>query len=280
MGNKPIIDIKGHLNTDYSGIKRLFEFYHKAKDFYNTTIYIDFYHLQWFDANLSAILGSILSKLATENNLKFSTDLNFLEDNFNVLFRNGFLNSDKLIVDEQMSTISFRSFNPNDKVGFVSYIESDLLVHRGLPTLSAQQKDDILDSLIEVFNNIEIHSNSESDFFVCGQYYPTKGVLIFTIVDLGVGFLPAIQLKTKGVVNNSYDAILWALEKRNTTKSTTPGGIGLFDLYNYFKGSNGNLQIITGDTFWSIDMEQTLLKRFHFAAPYTGSILNLFFKYN
>ncbi len=278
--NRPIIAINGSLYTDFSGIKRLFEFYHKAKDYYNTTIYIDFYHLEWFDANLSAIFGSILSKLSTENNLVFSTDLNFLEDNFNVLFRNGFLNSENVVIDEQKSTISFKNFSPDDKIGFISYLENDLLIHRGMPTLSSDQKEKILDSLIEVFNNIQIHSMSESDFFVCGQYYPIKGVLIFTMVDLGVGFLPAINVKTKGTVNNSYDAILWALVKRNTTKTNSPGGLGLSDLYAFLKESNGNLQIITGDTFWSIDLEQTLLKKFSFPNPYVGSILNLVFKYN
>lgn len=278
--NRPIIAINGSLYTDFSGIKRLFEFYHKAKDYYNTTIYIDFYHLEWFDANLSAIFGSILSKLSTENNLVFSTDLNFLEDNFNVLFRNGFLNSENVVIDEQKSTISFKSFSPSDKDGFVSYVENDLLIHRGMPTLNFDQKEKILESLIEVFCNIQIHSKSESDFFVCGQYYPIKGVLIFTMVDLGVGFLPAINVKTNGTVNNSYDAILWALIKRNTTKTNSPGGLGLSDLYRFLKDSNGNLQIITGDTFWSIDLEQTLLKKFSFPNPFVGSILNLVFKYN
>jgi hypothetical protein len=278
--NRPIIAINGSLYTDFSGIKRLFEFYHKAKDYYNTTIYIDFYHLEWFDANLSAIFGSILSKLSTENNLIFSTDLNFLEDNFNVLFRNGFLNSENVVIDEQKSTISFKNFSPSDKNGFVSYLENDLLIHRGMPTLNSDQKEKILESLIEVFCNIQIHSKSESDFFVCGQYYPIKGVLIFTMVDLGVGFLPAINAKTNGSVNNSYDAILWALIKRNTTKTNSPGGLGLSDLYRFLKESNGNLQIITGDTFWSIDLEQTLLKKFSFPNPFVGSILNLVFKYN
>ena len=100
------------------------------------------------------------------------------------------------------------------------------------------------------------------------------------MVDLGVGFLPAINVKTNGTVNNSYDAILWALIKRNTTKTNSPGGLGLSDLYRFLKDSNGNLQIITGDTFWSIDLEQTLLKKFSFPNPFVGSILNLVFKYN
>lgn len=98
------------------------------------------------------------------------------------------------------------------------------------------------------------------------------------MVDLGVGFLPAIEIKTKGKVNNSYDAIKWALEKKNTTREKAPGGLGLYELNEYFNKTNGNFQIITGDTFWSLDMENTVLKKFNFPNPYTGSILNLFFK--
>ena len=280
MENQPIIRLTDSLYTDFSGIKRLFSFYHEACEYYNTTIYVDFYGLLWFDANLSAVFGSILSKLSRENNLKFSTDINFIREKFNVLFRNNFLFSDTIMLDAQKSTVSFMSFSPTDKNGFVSYIENDLLPHRGMPSLTPSQKDSILDSLIEVYCNIQLHSESTSPFYVCGQYYPRQAQLTFTMVDLGVGFLPAIFEKTDGQVNNSYDAIRWALTKGNTTKQSNIGGIGLSDLYQYFKANNGNLQIITCDTFWSIDLETTAFKSFKFEKPYTGSILNLFFNYN
>ena len=279
MDNKPIIHLTDRIFTDYSGIKRLFEFYHNARQYYNTTIYLDFYHLDWFDANLSALFGCILSKLNSENNLVFSTDLNFLEEKFNVLFRNGFLNSDKLIIDEHQSTVSFQNFNSTDKVGFVNYIENDLLKHRGMPPFSEDLKESILMNLIEVYNNIQIHSKSNEDFYVCGQYYPSKEVLIFTLVDVGIGFLPAIKLKTNDNITDNYSAILWALEKGNSTKLSCPGGLGLSDLYNYFKSSNGDLQIITGDTFWAIELENTVIKSYNFKSPFVGSILNLVFRY-
>jgi hypothetical protein len=280
MENKIILHLSDSFYTDFSGVKKLFEFYHKAADYHNATIYIDFYHLNWFDANLSALFGSILAKLSKENNLLFSTDLIFLEKHFNVLFRNGFLSSKSSIEDEQKSTISFRSFSPDDKDGFVDYIENDLLNHRGMPSFSEVEKDNIIDSLIEVYCNIQIHSKSSEPFYVCGQYYPQKGVLTFSMVDLGVGFLPAIEEKTNGVIDNSYDAIKWALTKSNTTKVDRPGGIGLFDLNTYFNNSNGDFQIITGNTFWSLELESTVIKKFHFPNPYVGSILNLFFNYN
>lgn len=279
MESKIVLHLSDSLYTDFSGIKRLFEFYKSASDYYNDTIYIDFYHLNWFDANLSALFGSILAKLSKENNLKFSTDLNFLEEHFDVLFRNGFLHSKNTISDDQQSTVSLKSFAPYDNDGFIDYIENDLLTHRGMPDFTEDEKDNIIDSLIEVFCNIQIHSKSEEPFYVCGQYYPKQGVLTFSMVDLGVGFLPAIESKTKGEIDNDYDAIKWALGKRNTTKVGKPGGLGLFDLNSYFNRTNGNFQIISGDTFWSLELETTLIKKFHFPNPYVGSILNLFFNY-
>ncbi len=279
MENKIILHLSGNLYTDFIGIKRLFEFYHKASVHYDTTIFINFYKLTWFDANLSALFGSMLTKLSKENNLFFSTDLVFLKKYFDVLFRNGFLASKSSIEDEQQSTVSFRSFLPDDKEGFIAYIEHDLLGHRGMPSFSEKEKDSIIDSLIEVYSNIQIHSKSSEPFYVCGQYYPQKGFLAFSMVDLGVGFLPAIKAKTNGLINNSYHAIKWALKRNNTTKIDRPGGIGLTNLTSYFKNSNGNFQIITGDTFWSLKLESKLVKNFNFQTPYTGSILNLFFNY-
>ncbi|MFC4691511.1 hypothetical protein ACFO5T_13815 [Dokdonia genika] len=279
MDSKIVLHLSDNIYTNFSGIKRLFDFYKTASDYYNETIYIDFYHLNWFDANLSALFGSILAKLTKENNLKFSTDLKYLEEHFDVLYRNGFLRSDSVVSDEQQSTVSFKSFSIDDKDGFINYVENDLLTHRGMPNLTEDEKDNIIDSLIEVFCNIQIHSKTDEPFYVCGQYYPKQGVLTFSMVDLGVGFLPAIKNKTKGVVNNDYDAIKWALEKKNTTKVGRPGGLGLFDLNTYFGKTNGDLQIITGDTFWSLELENAVMKKFHFPNPYVGSILNLFFKY-
>lgn len=277
MSNKPIIHINQSLYTDYSGIKRLFNFYHQALEYYNTTIYIDFYNLEWLDANLSALFGAILYKLNKENNLLFSTDLNFVSDKFSVLFRNGFLSSEEKIIDNYNSTISFKDFDKNDKAGFVDYIENELLSHRGMPKLNKSTNDKILDSLIEVFCNIQIHSKTDQPFFVCGQFYPKNQEIIFTLVDLGIGFLPAINFKTNGKITNSIDAIKWSLQKGNTTKDSNIGGIGLCDLYDYFKQSDGNIQIITGDTFWEKNLEKTIFDKHNFDKPFVGSILNLFF---
>jgi len=277
MENLPVLRLEGELYTDYSGFKRLFEFYHNASEHFNTTLFLDLYDLIWIDANLCALLQSMLHKLNHDNNLKFSTDLNYISQKFNVLFRNGFINNGEGNSDDRNSVIVLKSFSSKDKDGFIKYIEQELLSHRGIPKLTNQVKDDILNSLIELFNNIDLHSQTVHPFFVCGQYYPKQAALVFSMVDLGVGFLPAIHTKTNGLVTNSLQSIHWALEKGKTTKIGSPGGLGLFDLHAYCKRNKGTLQIITGDTYWSTELESTIFKSRVFSKPYTGSIINLFF---
>lgn len=278
MENTIVVKIGGDLTTNFVGINELFKFYNEAKDYFDCIISIDFYHLRWFDANLSAIFGAMIQLLIDNNNLKFTTDLAYLENRFDVLFRNGFLNSENYKSDERNSTIAFQNFDQKDKESFNHYIENNLMQHRGMPNLSEDQSDSILDALNEIFCNIQLHAQTDNDFFVCGQYYPRQSKLIFTMVDLGIGFLPAIAEKTNNEVQSNYQAIKWALEKRNTTKKNTPGGLGLYDLNNYFSSSNGDFQIITGDTFWSKNLENSPLKKQIFNKPFIGTIVNLVFE--
>lgn len=278
MGNT-VLSIEGNLSTNFSGIKRLFEFYHEAKVYTNTTISIDFYRLNWIDANLCALLHGILYKLSVDNNLKFSTDMVFLEEQFNVLFRNGFINSGSN-VDERNSVITLKEFNSKDKDGFINYIENELLCNRGMPQFSIVQKDEIVNALIELFNNIDRHAQTSFPFFVCGQYFPTKMKVVFSMVDLGVGFLPAIREKTNGGIDCSIGSIKWALIKKHTTKKCCPGGLGLSDLHDYCLGNNGILQIITGDAYWSSDLLTTNVDHLLFSKPFVGSIINLHFNCN
>lgn len=278
MDNLPVLGLQGSFYTDYSGIRRLLEFYHEAKQFSNTTIYLDFYHLQWIDANLCALLQSILYKLNVENNLMFSADLNYIGQKFNVLFRNGFINSPNgNVTDEFGSVIVLKNFSSKDKEGFLRYVKEELLDHQAMPKLSNEEEDRIIDSLIELFTNIDVHANTSHPFFVCGQYFPKQRKIVFSMVDLGVGFLPPIHEKTNGEVNTSFDSIKWALIKRNTSKTGSPGGLGLTELHDYCEENGGVLQIITGDTYWSSDLKNTIFDSHVIKKAYCGAMINLHF---
>lgn len=277
MKNQPVLSLEGELYTNFSGVKQLFQFYHRANEFTNTTIYIDMYHLSWIDANLSSLFSAVLFKLGKENNLQFSTDLTFLKNKFDVLFRNGFFITSEKIPDDRESTVVLKEFNSDQDSEFITYIKDDLLNHRGMPNFSPNVKEGIMNELVEVYSNIGLHAKTTFPFFVCGQYYPKQGALNFSVVDLGVGFLPAIKEKTRGEVDTDYKAIVWALKKGHTTKRDSPGGLGLFNLRDYCKKNNSNMQIITGNTFWSSEFETTIFDYREFPNPFVGTIINLLF---
>lgn len=275
------IYLTGQVRTTLSGFKSLTEFYHQGKNFFNETIILDFYWLEWIGANWSALLSAILYKLNKENNLTFQTDIEFLKSKFDVLLRNQFIKTEEFSEDIRESTIPIKSFNPIDKEGFISYINNKLMEHRGMPVLTKELKEQIKQDIIEIFCNINYHANTKEPFFICGQFYPKKNTLILTMVDIGAGFLPAIRNYTSNKINNSKDAILWTLKGRSTKPKSdgVPGGLGIKNIYSYTKESGGNFQIITGNAFWDLSMEGILpVGIAHLEKEFCGSTINLFFK--
>lgn len=194
-----------------------------------------------------------------------------------MLFRNGLFIQGDNVKDERDSTIQLKSFDPNagDDTEFIRYIKEDVLNHRGMPNFSESVKMGILQELTEISGNIALHSKTDDPFFVCGQYYPNKGYLVFSIVDLGIGFLPAIKQKTNGKVEDHAQAILWALEKGNTTKKGAPGGLGLYQLKKYCTENNSLMQIVSGDKFWNSESASGFT--FSLGSKFAGSVINLLF---
>lgn len=279
-----VVQLTDRIDTSYSGYKKLLDFFNTCRDYTNQTIHIDFYNLEWIDANKCALLEAILYKLNKENGLTFATNGEFLKEKFDVLFRNGFIKTDEKVDDTRKSTLPSAHFDCTDKDGFIKYLETELMTHRGMPKLAPELREKIIDDLIEVFCNAHHHANTDDPFFVAGQYYPTAGVLKFTMVDLGDGFLPRIRKATDGQVDKSIDAISWAL-KGNSSKlalENTSGGLGIQGMYKYCKNHQGQLDIITGDGYWSTSHKDTIFEpgRTIIGPTFAGSTINLVFNSN
>ena len=257
-----VVALKDRIDTSFSGYKKLLEFYRTCRDHTNQMVHIDFYELEWIDANNSALFEAILYKLSKENGLMFSSDLEFLQAKFEVLFRNGFLKTGEKVEDHKRSTVPSKSFDCKDKNGVCKYITEELMNHRGMPNLDSKTKEMIEDDLIEIFCNASYHSNTTDPIFVSGQYYPGQSLLKFTMVDLGDGFLPKINDVTKGKVTTSLEAIKWALEGNSSklVKERTPGGLGISRINAYMTQNNGHLEIITGDGHWSSTYKGTIFE--------------------
>lgn len=267
--------------TNHTGIKQMYNFYYQCAEIKNATVHVDLQHVSWIDGNMCAVFGAILFKLQQENNLSFTIDFKQVSSKCNVLFRNGFINMKGIqpIANNTSTTLPFKAFHPTQKDEFINYLYEELLIHDGMPKFNDETLGKLTDDLSELLSNINLHSETQYPFFVCGQFYPKSHKVVFTVCDLGVGFLPKIKDKTKGTINNAKDAILWAVDG-NSTKKDTVGGINLKRMKKYFLESGGAFHIITGDAYWSTENLSTLIYPdgvTNMLKPFVGTTIHLIF---
>lgn len=276
----PVVKLEGELMTNSQGINKIMQFYHDANQYRDTDVIIDCYNLIWLDANLTALLNALEHRLKIQNNIQLKADYKFLAEKFGVLFRNGWLQDDSVkIEDVQQTTIPCTSFTLAQEKEFCDYINQQLLCHRGMPVLESGIRRQIQNDLIEVYTNIYRHAQTTDPFFVSGQYYPRFGYFTFSMVDLGVGFLPPINKFTNGAVTTSKDAIEWALQG-NSISGERLAGLGLQSIHDYMKAHKGVFQIYTGNDFWGTDLVGTIWEGHRpLQHEFQGSLLNLLFKY-
>lgn len=269
-----VVPLAGSISTSATGYSKLVDFEHSCLDYYECTVHIDLSNLSWFDANLSALFEALLYRLSTTNGLNFTIDEEVVKRRFPILLRNGFLSHLGPLPDEAGTTVPIGTFQPSEVVAFAAYIDDRLLAHPSLQ-LDEERIYNIRKHFLELFANIELHAHTSLPIFACGQYYPKLSQLKFTLVDLGIGYLPSIQSFTKELITNSADAITWALANHNTTKTAAvPGGLGLKELLSYCQQEQGELHITTGDAYWASVKNKTTVAS---VRSFTGAIISLGF---
>jgi hypothetical protein len=272
------------IETNSTGVAEILSFYNKACTCPNANITYNLTELSNFDANLSALLLAVIHKLKKDHRKYIFVEV---PKHMNVLFRNGFVShlsgkgNSNQYTDDRESTIPLRSFDMTDNADeyFSSYIHKDFFGHRGLVSLTKTTKGNLCTQFVEIFNNVQIHSNTTYPMFSCGQYFPEQGMLKFTMVDLGDGFLKKIYSHTKGEVTTDTKAIEWALANTNTTKDFEvygPGGTGLKDLKTYCEANNGSLQIASGSNMLTFVKGKIVDNRLPNA--FKGALVNLVFR--
>ncbi|MCL2101685.1 MAG: hypothetical protein FWH22_08235 [Fibromonadales bacterium] len=206
----------------------------------------------WFSANLCAFLGCILDKAARCNGVKVSVQNGKI---CNILQRNGFLAhfGYEKKTDYYNTTIPYLKLKPKEDRFFNEYVTKELLQKAEFPVVSDKLRRKITESICEIFINAQIHS--ETDYiYVCGQFFPEKKIINFTIVDRGLGFKKKINDRFSANLNG-VQAIKWALENGHSTKQDAPGGIGLAILKEFIKLNRGKVQIISDNGFLQIDSQ-------------------------
>lgn len=273
-----------HIETGINGAISLLNYHAFAKKYRNCWITLNFDGINFIDANLSALLYGIIFDLKKNYDVKTFVDFKSIGRDLNVLSRNGltyFIGGKDFRfspVDMKDTTIPLMMFDQADVDEYCNYIERDFLHHRGLDCIKFNDKERIVSSYLEIFDNVGLHANTLDPIFVCGQYFPILKEVKFTLVDLGDGFLQKIKEYTKGTDNiiNASDAINWAI-KGNTTKVGVKGGTGLKDIFWFCQKTGGSLHIMSDDCYYSLTNQKVMSYRL--PNPFKGATIHLIFRY-
>ncbi|MED9967563.1 MAG: hypothetical protein UFJ18_12360 [Blautia sp.] len=270
-----------NLQTSYSSHNKLAKLYADIHSCSWDFIIINFEKVSFISANQFSVLGCILTSfLIQHKNTKISFT-NLSPKIKEIMQVNGFGKHFSLepLPDKNNTAIPYKIFNVSQIDEFERYIGISIFNRNDLPRMSCGVRDRITDNILEIFNNVKEHTKSEL-LYTCGQYFPRKGFLYFTIVDSGETIPHNVSeyLKDSGKsLNQSETALHWALQCGNSTRRTnSPGGLGLYFLSDFIKLNKGELYIVSGnETF-----EQTAKygQRYKsLSVPFQGTIVTMAF---
>jgi len=241
------IQLPHRIDSDQQGFASLANIYQQVKPCQFEMIQLDFQNNTWFDANMLAMLGAIMESAWTNDfdiiNLKPAQEKIFKKTHYSYF-------GGESLPDHYGTTVEYRKSKVSEIGSFEKYLEKKLLAHPEMPSMSALLRKKIKESILEIFNNAKMHGNCEF-VFSCGQYYPRKGRLDFTIVDIGNTIRKNVRKYSRRKVS-SKRAIEWAVSKSTTTrKGNIPGGLGFTLIRDFLRKNEGKIQIASARGYWS-----------------------------
>ncbi len=262
------------INNTFESFQSLIHFYEAQKDKLFGDIHLEI--RDFFAANMSAALGAVLDKFtANLNDIHFDYLSPQIE---RILLKNDFLTyfGKQRAVDVNNTAIKFQKLKPIDGKYFKNYVIEGLIDKHiaDLPQMSKGVKEKIVEAIYEIFVNAQIHSETKF-IYTCGQFFPNKNKIEFTIADTGIGFREKINRRF-GSNLRATQAIKWAVEEKKTTKEGISGGLGLALLREFVNVNKGKMQIISNEGFYQFDSDGETLKEFQGEFP--GTIVNLQFR--
>ena len=222
---------------------------------------------------MCAAFGAVLYQLGENlNTIRLNNVHSSVE---NILSKNGFLShySREKRPDHWGTTILYQRFDVKDDRYFADYIEHELIHRSEMPVMSSGLLKKFRESIFEIFSNAVLHSRTELGIFSCGQFFPKRDRLDFSVADLGVGMRQNIKDNT-GFELSPEDAIIWATEGQNTTKrGPVPGGLGLKLLREFIDLNGGCIQIVSHAGYWKRENRATMTAPFDY--PFPGTVVTV-----
>ena len=265
-----------NVGSNYAGYQVFIDLIEATKELDFDTIELDFAKNTWFEANLCAGLGAIISGI--EENFNSVKLINLHGWPETILRKNNFLVhfGGEPMLDRYNTTVQYQKYKVSEEKLIKKYLDEDLLQKEEFPEISEVLRKKIGESIFELFSNAYIHGGC-THVYSCGQHYPNKQPprLDFTIVDMG----NTIKKKVSDFLDSSISgtgAIEWAFMEGNTTKQGNhPGGLGLKVIQEFMRANNGKIQIVSADGYW--EMIKGAVSTSEYEAPFPGSLINLEF---
>lgn len=210
-------------------------------------------NVEFISANLFSVLGSILDTTTKRNNnaITFSNIHSKIK---RLMQMNGFNRyfQWESIPDKYHSTIKYTVFRATTEnlEEFERYLILNVFNRPDMPIMSNNVRDRIVDSFLEMFNNVIDHADSDSAY-VCGQYFKKSGNLIISIVDIGKTIKENVTEYLQHKMGNN--SLKWAIIKGNSTKSeTAPGGLGFSLLLEFIKLNKGAFSLVSAEECYEV----------------------------
>ncbi|MBU7448673.1 MULTISPECIES: hypothetical protein, partial [Lactiplantibacillus] len=204
---------------------------------------INFSHNNWLNAEMTTFIGNIIRTLQFHG---FDVKASGMSDNISkFLSKNGFLKNFGIGVktpDTYNTTIPFIELETGQTKTIDTYLNTKVfqMMDRQITT---SQNEIIKSAIFELAHNVLEHSKSRY-FCMCGQFFPNKKLLSFSIADYGESIPYHIYKQSSLMFNSDYDFINWATMEGTSTKSRI-GGLGLYDIKNTIK-TLGDFKILSG----------------------------------
>lgn len=212
-------------------------------------IIFDCIDLRWFGGSMVAPLGALIWKYNRETN-KTTGFQSLRSEHKNLFKRNRLIQGYQ--EDKNRTVIPLRGFGSNEQRKFEVY-SNQYFQDKDMPDMSDGVQAKFFESLSEIFINASLFSRTDHPITCCGQFFPRKHLLAFSIVDVGVGILETVRTKMSNI-KNSMDAIDWAVVELNTSREgDVPGGLGLALIKEFIEKNEGKLIIVSHDGYWQLD---------------------------
>jgi hypothetical protein len=230
-------------------------------------VFVNCSGLHWLDANMCAPLAAAI--YATDRPIRLQQLRPAIAT---VLQKNGFVGG--FVEDTYGTTIRCQQFDITGGADFASYVEQNFR-GKGLPAMSTGLQRAFRRSIFELFENAVAHSNTSLGIFACGQYFPNKKQLHFSLADRGVG-IPATVRGYLGRALLAQDAIDWAMTGQNTTRRVSdgvPGGLGLKLIRDFIAENGGAIRVASERGFWSV--RGANVARVTLPASFPGTVVDI-----